>query len=653
VTPDPDALPFLVVHGDWFVVVIAAVATVVAFVAFVGLRRIWWNVKRHRLVAKLRRASAIVLAEGDVVIGGRWRDGGVVIGNQHVEVTDHARIADGRLVVVVGTLSRGATDDPAAGYRDGGVVWRLDRGKVFDANDYFPRPTLHAQSWFAAAVGSMFIALLGMKCASHTFVLRYNPPEDSPITLDELDGIAIAAALPGREDVLDKLEDELSSHPLRDDRSVRRRLALAALIRGACNPTAVDVFADAWRLEEALANARRCGYDRTVSLLVVATGDFRAARELPVHDDMQVWLDIATGEWSSAAASVERVVGRRHLSADADVVDLRCLARWFEHLARDPTVDRPDRLSAIETVVDAPACAAAVAATSPDPRVALAGAIAKHVARAPAFHERNDRLAIETLALLHGLDVPYDDREVLGAIGDGRPTVGAWLLAAHVERARAANQPRGLLAALGGVAMREVHRGDFAAARRAADEALAIARTGGDAGDLERAENLARVIALREGAEVLPPSEGSRALAVRALDARLGIPPPARELHRCAFRDSAEALDAARGGDAIPLVRTLQRCDFEASVALPRLLGIAPLVKVGRAELVAMLRWWGGGVDYGNDPFASVAYVAMRRDIARMLGDDASAATFGAIAERIVAVLDDPDRALALAIWID
>lgn len=84
-------------------------------------------------------------------------------------------------------------------------------------------------------------------------------------------------------------------------------------------------------------------------------------------------------------------------------------------------------------------------------------------------------------------------------------------------------------------------------------------------------------------------------------------------------------------------------------------LGVAPLLQAGRAELVEALQWSprlaSRSLDGESLVAATLRRAFVRRSILRLLGRDDLAAPDAAIVARVVEVLADRDKVLALAFW--
>src|SRR5690606_9764538 len=109
-----------------------------------------------------------------------------------------------------------------------------------------------------------------------------------------------------------------------------------------------------------------------------------------------------------------------------------------------------------------------------------------------------------------------------------------------------------------------------------------------------------------------------------------------------------QALADAQRGDGRPLARVMQSCKVSWSSATD-VLGVLPLVKEGKEELATALEWWHDDLPFMiTGPFVVADYVALRRDMSRLVGDTQSAERWGAIAKRMTEPFDDPTRLFAL-----
>jgi len=111
------------------------------------------------------------------------------------------------------------------------------------------------------------------------------------------------------------------------------------------------------------------------------------------------------------------------------------------------------------------------------------------------------------------------------------------------------------------------------------------------------------------------------------------------ELHPC-HAATIRALAEAAGGDGLALARVLESCDAAPRLDPLYVFAVAPKVTTHRTELASAIRNWRIG--------DSVHAFAIKRDLARLLGDDAGATRFHAIVERHAKVLGDRERVTAL-----
>jgi hypothetical protein len=684
-TPDTDALPFLVVHGGWFWIVLM-IAFALAMAGMVRISRHALAVVRARSVVAQQRAAVInTLSEGKAIVAGRWHRDSITVGDERVELGEdrrivlgsrRERIADDADVIVSGELARVATTRPvAAGYREDAGTWRILGAEVYAVR---PRVRAHPLPWvirllgFGLALMSAYATLriVGNKLVDRVAQRNYRGGNGRPLFVSELDAISIAASLPGsRDNALIALANALEEHPYRDDESVRRQIGLDQIIHGACGylPRLQA------RPEEQLAMARRCHYDRAVFDILTDIGEYEQAwnsKPLGLEWPHRVGMvAIALGKWTDAAAEAEKLaalndqeVTRKTEYREYRLVDAlryRCLAQWFRTLAGDGS--GADKLRALATASGnlALVCAPMVAQTLPAEqraaylRDALGAAVPED-----AGHLRSAYFVASEFLWLEGEDDAFTTRDpfdINSSLGNAELAVGAWLAPFGLERWRAAKDPRQLSIALGGVVLREVHRGDFDAARRAAQEAAETVRGLDDEYRQSVVRSWFSLIALREGQRELPAREHvdsyMDALKLRRGDdaeyGMHGYPESCNHL-------LSSAVSTAQRGDGRPLANAMQSCSVSSTFALRTLIGVLPLVRQGRNELATALRSWTDGFGVGSfEPFKSIAYAAARRDIARFTEDEESTDRWDQMAKRFVAPLDDPTRTFALVLWHD
>lgn len=681
-TPNFDTLPFLVVHGGWFWIVLMF-SLALAFTGSVALARYVIAAHRARGVIALQRAAVVsTLSPGKAVLEGRWRQGSIVVGDETVELGDGPRIILGSRrgsvdedarVFVSGELGHVPSQRAeSSSYRENAGVWRIDGAEVHAIK---PRVRAEPLPWAVrlVGVGLAFVfsyATLRIVGTQLKDRLSSRSPQGTgrPLELRELSAVSIAAALPGSRDrALEVLEGNLDEHPYRDDESVRRQLALDHIIHGDCGSLPLLRAMP----EQQLAVARRCHYDRAAFDLLAERGDYEAAwRSRPAGldwPDREGMVAIATGAWATAAEDAGKLASfyeHEHERSRDDIareiartraLKYRCLAEWFQSLAGDPAAS--ERLRQLASGDDAAQfCAAMVAQTIPMQE--RAGYLRDVLALAPTQDSLMYRSAVRLNELLlwrlggirfRGTDPLF----LVTALENGEMDVRGWLLPFGTSTWQSSD-PRQYLVALQGVVFREVQRGDFSEARRAALDAITAARDLGEV-EQEAARSLVTLVALRAGDRELPTGRAddleSDALKVRRRQSpRLGM---------FGYPESCEqqlkrALVAAQRGDGRPLAKAMQSCKVFATSALRVLIGVLPLVDQGRTELASALRWWVDGFGGGSyEPFSTIAYASARRDIARFVGDAEAAERWAEVATRSLAPLEDETRALALVIWSD
>jgi tetratricopeptide (TPR) repeat protein len=680
-TPDIDALPFLVRHGGWFWIVLV-VLFALAIVGLVALVRHIKAIFRTRAdLASVRTQLSPSLAEGKVALAGRWSKDSIIVGGERVKLdegwrvivgTRHNQIADGAEVIVRGELVREATTESEGhSYRDNAGGWCIKNGEA-----YATRPRVRAQPmpWAARIVGivaALVASLITLRIVGGVLNDRiakrdYRNGDGQPLSVGQLDMISIASSLPGtRDKALEHLVDALEQHPYRDDASVRRQLALASLVDGPCK----NLWILRARPEEQLAWAKRCGYRKTVFDLQVSLGLYEDAwNNRPPNLDAPErlgMLAIATSHWPEAAEQADKMAEWYESEASkgsdmqkllaADALRFLCLAQWFRTLGGEQ--GGADKLRQIAEAPGNPPviCAPIVAQTLPvSERVA-------YLERALAAPDPDDEYRLQSSGArwalwLEGEDSRpwhFDAFDIAQAVGNGDLAVRGWVFQFGVETWQQRNDRRNEALALGGVLLREVHRGDFAAAHRALDEATRLARAANDEITLHSVHEWSEYLAIREGLIELPaPSYVDTYLDVLKL--RRGEP---AQMGLAGFPEScndrlAAAVAAAQRGDGRPLASAMHACEVYSGFGISTLLGVLPRVTEGRAELAGALRWWDDMGSLGAyEPFSNIAYAAAHRDIARFVGDNESAERWGEMAKRLTLVLEDRTRTVALILW--
>jgi hypothetical protein len=236
---------------------------------------------------------------------------------------------------------------------------------------------------------------------------------------------------------------------------------------------------------------------------------------------------------------------------------------------------------------------------------------------------RDDIAAIDTL--MRRADMPYWASDVGRAVlaAHGRDveirTNGAWW--AELIPADHDNQAR-----------RAIMLGDL-------DRARSEARLVDD--DFSR-QWLASEIAMKDGS--MPPTandaDWARTRRGEVVDASEDIE------SMTSFRD---VVAEAELGDGAALAAWLRTSDPVVNVT-PMIIGVLPRVRVHRSELAAALRFVDTR-DLAGDIFRSIDHLAVRRDLARLAGDDELARTEQRVIERRAAMLADHRRLIALQLW--
>jgi hypothetical protein len=162
------------------------------------------------------------------------------------------------------------------------------------------------------------------------------------------------------------------------------------------------------------------------------------------------------------------------------------------------------------------------------------------------------------------------------------------------------------------------------------------------------APELAAAIALMEGARLQSAPDTSIRFDDVAARARTGVIEPLDQYDR----DDMPAFAAAVAGDGLPLAQLMRTDGVWWSLRGAEVFGLAPRVREHRQELATALRSFHARRDFKKiDPFEEIDNDADYRDLARLVGDVASASRWQTIIDRHAAMLGDRKRAIAMVIW--
>jgi tetratricopeptide (TPR) repeat protein len=687
-------LPFVVVHGWWISkVLVVACGALALLVAWLFARR-----KEHRRVARERakRGEVVVgLKAGQVTIHGKLRgraatafgdigrivrersdevvldvDGQSVVLRGEIEVVAGTRAAatrrgvppgfvthtasgpwrayavgDGDEVFATGKLSNVAGSAEGA-YRDSAGQWVLEPPttppviELYAARPPTPLPPFAVVRIVAitaiwSLVGYGGLAWLGTRLVDSAKHAPREHVREVPFA-----GLALAAALPHvRSAALEELDWQMRSNYARTDDVLAMRFQLAEL-RGGCSARA-ELENEEEHYDEALATATSCGDASQQIDALVHLGRYAEAAALLPKDsrpdpDRLALISIATGRWSDAASAADDMI-RRHDDASEDADDrYRCLAAWFRIKAGQPAKLLED--------VGAPGngtCAVV--------RAMLAPPAERTRAMETAWSQTGRLPPVRDLAWAYGAlgvsDYAFDLYDAISLLTGERETDARTWLSQIAMSSRTAPDPeatanRAILAAI---------RGDVAGA---AAQIEAVRHLGPDPEDIDGAR---MGILLHLPGEIAPDpaiTHGHPAVAPLAdlRDGRLS-----RDLHLAAYgRDDAilGALPTAIAGDGASLARALEDARPMWISHAGVVLAVVPRIKQHRAELATAFHNFHG--DYnaaGHMPFNLLSEVSLRRDLARLAGDEASAKHWQALIDAQLPVLDDPEKVIALVLW--
>lgn len=688
-----ESLPFLVMQGGWFWIVIVTVCSALMFgvilVASHLIRLRSARRKRRETLGWLHQHCTRELVEGQITIAGRWREVAIDACGERIAVGDwrgawprDARIDPGERVFVTGDLRREIAPDNGDSAATG--RWFLVGAMAYRDDPEVQVARLRWTTLLGLAAVATLVACWGLQIVGDQIVERakhreYLPGDGGPLVLTNFQWLSFAAALPGsRDDALDALAMAQRRHPYRDEASVERQRNLARLQDGPC--AAIGFLSPSGRYDEEIALARECGHHQDVFALELAKGDFaRAWADRPSNFDWpfgEGMIAIANANWSSAADAAENMAKgydrsareqaarvREYLHVDGleekartqlgyakDAAHrFRCLSAWFRVLGGDTSAAKQLQTLAADAAYNPLVCAPIVAQTLIGEE--RARYLLKQVPDAAEKHT-DDEAIIRTLLWIDGHDDPGRGLTplTLEAIAGGDFIDPSWLLLGLGAEAWRGKNAWNYIVALESDALLAVQRGDLGEARKLVADGFAAAQETSTEGHLYLAHQLASAVAVRTGAI---PGTYVDSSASDALRVRHGEDPRTEMMGYPKSCESkfAEARIAAQAGNGLPLATALQSCNVDWQFSPEIVLGVLPLVKEGREELATALRWWTDTSTALHEPFSSAFRASLRRDLARMVGDDESAERWGRVATAFSQPLKDSTRRIALVLW--
>jgi len=568
-------------------------------------------------------------------------------------------VRDGDDVFVTAHLAPRPGDE-VRGYREAATVWTAtpDRGEIalVAAEPEVRATPLGRRRSAALGVVAAALAIAGLWTAggvalwsARTSVADTGARVDA--RLSGLDPLALAAATPGhRGAALAALEARFATRFQRTPEALAQWRRVARL-RGGCGGE-IEARIAQDEVEGLARRAERCDDDRATADAYQMLGLFReaAARdaELPASEQHIESL-IATAAWQRASwwAGTQRgLAGRPPPPA------FRCAERWFRWLAGStPAAEARNRFRRGD-----PACRVIAALWASDGR------------RARALADAAIDPAVETMAdaLAWADGSPRDADRILptGRValhramfdpGDRSTIARALLSGPALARAEPATTAARDTAAWR--AVRDMLSGDLAGARARAEAVTdesppppdALGRPRSALGSYGRALDAA--FALR-AAQPLPPLPVERRGWHAEPSGRITDPDLLWQRYQamywgavagrqvCDRPDLGRADDvravvqrAARSRDGRELAEWLARCRLGDAAAIEAVFAVWPRLRTGVDLLAAVLR----NLDLGPpaaEPLAAIGRAAMRRDLARLTGDEARAAAWQAIASR-------------------
>ena len=696
---EPFELPWLLVHGGVFWKVLLIATTIIVFVLALAARRgIRMLQHRHRARHRIRalRSRVVAPADGHVVLegvlfGGGVRalhfntkiaidrdealliqcggeavvlDGDIVLAHGtrctqaswalppstpeamrelatgRVKAARLVEVVRGDRVLVEGIASRGASRQEA-GHREQAGSWRLkaieSHIRMCAVAPATPARPMHRAHKVMALFPILVAVYVGLRLWG-SMELRDLRRLEGPLDAASLDQYTIAAALPGsRPETLRLIDNRMANAGL-SELPVARAFAR---FRGGCRGEAATL-ALYEEHDETIRLAHTCpGTERFATEALILAGRFdEATRGLDARET--IWAShaaAAAGDWTQAARAATANADWHRLEHEPwhkkQTVVFDCLAAMFGAWAGDDAA-RARTLQLAKTS-RLPIC------------ILAAGEVVDEAERITTLKNlwpdnlESDYQAqwiAQATEAADGGPLGNSIEHVGGSNGEELAKPVMWLAPWIVGRWAGMREPtRAYMLGREWRARLRLISGDREGARTDAEWL-----------ENQQPETFARLlirdlVALRGTAKI---KSGER--IVDELGWRTGQPPGRSYFDE---RDPTwrAATHAAALGNGWALAAKL-RTEAWLTYEVVTLLAVAPLVRIGRAELarsVRHIRIWSSS--RMPDPFERINHAANRRDLARMLGDTAEEARWQQIIDRHVAVFSDRRRLMALLLW--
>jgi hypothetical protein len=121
--------------------------------------------------------------------------------------------------------------------------------------------------------------------------------------------------------------------------------------------------------------------------------------------------------------------------------------------------------------------------------------------------------------------------------------------------------------------------------------------------------------------------------------------------HDCEGATMQAVLTSAVAGDAGPLADLAERCALRAMRGADTLFGIWPRLQRDRARVATQISYAAPDLFVDLRPFDVMRRALLRRDLASLVGDTATAAAWQGVLDRHLAALADHDAAIAMILW--
>lgn len=520
-------------------------------------------------------------------------------------------ICDGDYVIASGTLGGGTT--AAAGYRDSGGRMGLVAEKAPVRIASLPPRVARRSPRRLGVLMAMHLIfwLTSMAILGDSLERDIDELSNRELRVDSFQ-MQLASLIPTSRARALKLLENASAAPIYSAQATLPTALALAELRGTCPH---ELYAKAFRYEEAVNAARRCGSRAFVVEHLLILGRYAeadAATDATLSWNLRITAAIGAGNWTKGASLLEAFAAKL-----PEPTNTRCLAALFRTYAGE--------VKPFESIVE----------RAESPRCRALEALAFDPAQ---WFDTLDDLSIP--AKTEDFRIANEIWQVVGGTPDRADPyrltdeAGIWLAPlSSLHADKKSDVQKSMSRAL--LAQRAMWLGDVVAARAELDAARKLGLEGYDLRDLEfelgaRTPGFSPPRPTRGESSYLSMSEASPYCEMAAHTALL----------------------AAQLGEGGVLADALVRCTPVVHMSVESLMYSISRIRAGRAEVATGLRLVRQAFDVRFDRLNQlVVRLGFYRDLARMLGDQAEADAMQTIVQRHAAMLSDPRRVVALRYW--